>query len=346
MRKHGYAIVHCQRCLRSKYRAHAGGNAYPWRALRRLPRNQLKSGGYLSWVTHLMSPITRTALACAVIALSACKPQTPATDASTSATTPGTADDNLNAVLWMQRSVEYRAAAEQTYRAATERLDAALQDPTWNALVPEERGNASATLKPAIVMDVDETVLDNTPYQARLIRSGKEYDAASWDQWVREKKAKAVPGAVDFAKAATAKGITVLYVTNRGVHLNDATLVNLRKAGLPVADNSVLLGLGTVVKDCKQSGSEKHCRRQLVGQQYRVLMQFGDQLGDFAQVLANTPENREHLFQQYHTWFGMRWWMLPNPSYGSWEPALFNNDLAQPRAARHQAKLDALEVAQ
>ncbi|WP_045726532.1 5'-nucleotidase, lipoprotein e(P4) family [Xanthomonas sp. GPE 39] len=293
-----------------------------------------------------MPPIARTALACALLALSACKPQTPATDASGTAAGPGTADDHLNAVLWMQRSVEYRAAAEQTYRAATERLDAALQDPAWNALVPEERANASATLKPAIVMDVDETVLDNMPYLARLVRSGKEYEAASWDQWVREKKAQAVPGAVDFAKAATAKGITVLYVTNRDVHLNEATLVNLRKVGLPVADNSVLLGLGTVVKDCKQNGSEKHCRRQLVGQQYRVLMQFGDQLGDFVQVLANTTENRTRLLQQYHAWFGSRWWMLPNPSYGSWEPALFNNDLTQPRAARHQAKLDALEVAQ
>ncbi|MBD7923458.1 5'-nucleotidase, lipoprotein e(P4) family [Xanthomonas bonasiae] len=298
-----------------------------------------------------MTPIARTALACAVLALSACKPQAPATDAAATpaAKTADAAvagDDNLNAVLWMQRSAEYRAVAEQTYRAAADRLDAALKEPNWDALVPEERGNAATGLKPAVVMDVDETVLDNSPYQARLIRNGKEYDELSWDQWVAEKKAKPIPGVVDFAKAATAKGVTVLYVSNRAVHLTDATLANLRSAGLPVADNSVLLGLGTVVKDCEQNGSEKNCRRKLVGQQYRVLMQFGDQLGDFVQVVANTPDGRAQLLQQYHDWFGERWWMLPNPSYGSWEPALFNNDFAQPRAARHQAKRDALELAQ
>jgi len=298
-----------------------------------------------------MTPIARTALACAVLALSACKPQAPAADgkappAASSAAAPVAGNDNLNAVLWMQRSAEYQAVAEQTYRAAADRLDAALKEPNWDALVPEERGNAAAGLKPAVVMDVDETVLDNSPYQARLIRNGKEYDELSWDQWVAEKKARPIPGVVDFAKAATAKGITVLYVSNRAVHLTDATLANLRSAGLPVADNSVLLGLGTVVKDCEQNGSEKNCRRRLVGQQYRVLMQFGDQLGDFVQVVANTPDGRAQLLQQYHDWFGERWWMLPNPSYGSWEPALFNNDFAQPRAARHQAKRDALELAQ
>jgi 5'-nucleotidase (lipoprotein e(P4) family) len=301
-----------------------------------------------------MTPIARTALACAVLALSACKPQAPATDAATppvatataTADAPVAGDDNLNAVLWMQRSAEYQAVAEQTYRAAADRLDAALKEPNWDALVPEERSNAATGLKPAVVMDVDETVLDNAPYQARLIRNGKEYDELSWDQWVAEKKAKPIPGVVDFAKAATAKGITVLYVSNRAVHLTDATLANLRSAGLPVADNSVLLGLGTVVKGCEQNGSEKNCRRRLVGQQYRVLMQFGDQLGDFVQVVANTPDGRAQLLQQYHDWFGERWWMLPNPSYGSWEPALFNNDFAQPRAARHQAKRDALELAQ
>ncbi|KLD79510.1 5'-nucleotidase, lipoprotein e(P4) family [Xanthomonas hyacinthi] len=298
-----------------------------------------------------MTPIARTALACAVLALSACKPQAPATAAAAApAAKPADAavagDDNLNAVLWMQRSAEYRAVAEQTYRAAADRLDAALKEPNWDALVAEERGNAATGLKPAVVMDVDETVLDNAPYQARLIRNGKEYDEVSWDQWVAEKKARPIPGVVDFAKAATAKGITVLYVSNRAVHLTDATLANLRSAGLPVADNSVLLGLGTVVKDCEQNDSEKNCRRRLVGQQYRVLMQFGDQLGDFVQVVANTPDGRAQLLQQYHDWFGERWWMLPNPSYGSWEPALFNNDFAQPRAARHQAKRDALELAQ
>ncbi|MEG2802718.1 5'-nucleotidase, lipoprotein e(P4) family [Stenotrophomonas sp.] len=293
--------------------------------------------------------VSLSVLACAVMALSACKrTDTPADAAAAPAAAADAAvaaNDNLNAVLWMQRAQEYKAITEQTYRAAADHLDKALKEPNWDALVPEERANAAKGLKPAVVLDVDETVLDNSPYQARLVRDGKEYDEMTWDQWVAEKKAKAIPGVVDFAKAANARGVTLLYISNRAVHLKEATLANLRAEGLPVADDSVFLGLGTVVKDCEQAGSEKNCRRRLAGQQYRVLMQFGDQLGDFAEVTANTNEGRDALLQQYHDWFGERWWMLPNPTYGGFEPAQFNNDYSQSRQARHDAKRAALDYA-
>lgn len=287
-------------------------------------------------------------IACAVLALAACKTTPVATPAPPAPAAPPAAaanDENLNAVAWVQASAEYRAVCETVYRAAADRLDAALKRKDWDALVPGERDNAAAGLKPAVVMDVDETVLDNSPYQARLVRNGEEYDETTWDQWVSEKKAKPVPGVVDFAKAATARGITVVYISNRAEHLKQATLANLKAAGLPVADDSVFLGLGTFVEGCEQEGSEKNCRRQLAGRKYRVLMQFGDQLGDFAQIVANTPEGRAQLHDQYAGWFGERWWMLPNPTYGSWEPALFNNEWRQPREARRQAKRDALDVA-
>lgn len=143
--------------------------------------------------------------------------------------------------------------------------------------MPGERGNAATGLKPAVIMDVDETVLDNSPYQARLVRDGKEFGDITWDQWVAEKKARPLPGVVDFAKAAAAKGVTILYLSNRAEHLQAATLENLRAVGLPVKDESVFLGLGTFVKDCEQNGSDKNCRRKFAGQQYRVVMQFGDQ---------------------------------------------------------------------
>ncbi|RYZ70453.1 MAG: 5'-nucleotidase, lipoprotein e(P4) family [Lysobacteraceae bacterium] len=289
---------------------------------------------------------------CLLTALSACKrtdaPPTPAAadkPAATPAAPANPANDNLNAVAWVQTSVEYRALSEQTYRAAAEYLDKALKEKNWDALVPEERGNAATGLKPAVVLDVDETVLDNSPYQARLVRDGASYDEVTWDQWVAEKKAKPVPGVVDFARAATARGITLLYVSNRAVHLQAATIANLKAVGLPVASDKVFLGLGTVVEGCEQHGSEKNCRRRLAGQEYRVLMQFGDQIGDFVQVTANTRQGRDQLYDEYNDWFGERWWMLPNPTYGSWEPALFNNDWAQPAAARHQAKRDALDYA-
>ncbi len=305
-------------------------------------------------------------LLAAALSLAACKPASftapqggtstadanvdvPRTEATPPAEQDGRApaDDNLNAVLWVQASAEYRAATETIYRAAADKLDAALAEPNWDALVPSERDNAGATagLKPAVIVDIDETVLDNSPYQARLIRDQAEYSDPSWDLWVAEKKARAIPGVVDFARAATEKGVTILYLSNRAVHLKEATLANLEAVGLPVAGDDVFLGLGTVVPGCEQDGSEKNCRRRLAGQKYRVLMQFGDQLGDFVEVVANTPQGRAGLLDEYGDWFGERWWMLPNPTYGGWEPALFNNDWTRPKPERRQAKHQALEYA-
>ncbi|MCF7221769.1 5'-nucleotidase, lipoprotein e(P4) family [Marilutibacter chinensis] len=258
------------------------------------------------------------------------------------------ADDNLNAVLWVQTSSEYRALTFQTYRAAADHLDVALAEANWDALVPDERAATAGldgSLKPAVIMDVDETVLDNSPYQARLIRDGEGYDEVSWAAWVAEKKATAVPGVVDFAKAAAAKGVTILYLSNRAEHLQEATLANLRAVGMPVADDEVFLGLGTFVEGCEQNGSEKACRRQLAGRRYRVLMQFGDQLGDFVEVVDNTAAGRDALMEEYGDWFGERWWMLPNPTYGSWEPAAFNNDWSQPIEVRRAGKRAALDMA-
>ncbi|HZX81374.1 MAG TPA: HAD family acid phosphatase [Lysobacter sp.] len=254
------------------------------------------------------------------------------------------ADDNLNAVAWMQRSAEYSANSLQTYRAAARELDRAIKDRGWDALDPSERANPARGLPPAVVFDVDETVLDNSPYQARLVASGTEYDEAQWDAWVRERKATAIPGVLEFAKAAQKRGVALFFISNRAVHLKDATIANLRSAGLDVRDDS-FLGLGTVVPGCDQEGSDKNCRRQLIGRKYRVLMQFGDQLGDFVQLAPNTVDNRDAVLESHRDWIGERWWMLANPTYGSWEPALFGNDYRQPRDARRAAKREALRLA-
>jgi len=225
--------------------------------------------------------------------------------------------------------------------------DRALADPSWTALLPQEGGSQqSPGLKPAVVVDVDETVLDNSPYQARLVRNGGSYDDVSWDAWVSEGKAGAVPGAVEFAQAAAAKGVTMIYVTNRTEHMKDVTLANLRRLGFPVAGDDVYLGLDKYVPGCEQEGSEKACRRQLVARQYRVLMQFGDQLSDFAAIGVNTQAGRDALLQAHQGWFGQRWWMLSNPTYGGWEPAQFNNAWSLPEAERRAAKRAALELAQ
>ena len=286
-----------------------------------------------------------TLLACA-LALSSCQhtgalqaPVAPASNAGPAA------DDNLNAVLWMQASAEYDAAAAQTWRAAIAGLDAALADPAWDALLPSERGNPATGLPPAVIVDVDETVLDNSPYQARLVQDGAEYASASWAGWVAERAATAVPGVIEFARAAGTRGITIVYITNRTEAMQADTLANLRAVGLPVAGDAVFLGKGTVVDGCESADSgDKRCRRELVGRSHRVLMQFGDQLGDFMQVEPNTPAAREALMEAHGEWFGQRWWMLPNPSYGDWLPAVFGNDWSQSVTERRRAKREALQT--
>ena len=254
------------------------------------------------------------------------------------------ADDNLNAVAWMQNAVEHDLIYLQIYRDAQERLSTALADPQWDALTPADRVVSARNLPPAVVLDIDETVLDNSPYQARLVRRHGQFDPASWDAWCRETKARAVPGVIAFTRYAAAHGVSVIYVSNRARTLDEATLANLRKIGAPVAGPQVLLGLGTTVPGCKQAGSDKGCRRQWVSRRYRVLMQFGDQLGDFVDVADNTPAAREAAAKPYLSWIGRRWFVLPNPSYGSWEPALFGNDWRATPGTRRLLKLKTLKV--
>jgi 5'-nucleotidase (lipoprotein e(P4) family) len=255
------------------------------------------------------------------------------------------ADDSLNATVWFQTSVERDLVYTAIYRAAGQRLDAALRDKRWDALPKEERSNDASKLPPAIIVDIDETVLDNSPSQVRQIREHRGFNEAAWGEWVNERKARPLPGAIEFLTAAAKQGITVFYVSNRDASLAEATLANLRQAGFPLKDPGQFLGLGTVVEGCEQQGSEKTCRRQLVARKYRVLMQFGDQVGDFVQIVANTPDGRREAIDPYQAWIGERWWPLPNPLYGSWEPALFGNEWGQPEAARRAAKEAALDDA-
>ncbi len=256
---------------------------------------------------------------------------------------PAPADDSLNAVVWMQRAVEHDLVFREIYRAAERKLLQALKDPSWDALPREERHGPFADLRAAVILDVDETVLDNSPYQARLVRTGKEYDEFSWRQWCLEEAARPLPGALDFVRFAADHGVEVFYLTNRNVDLGPATLANLRKAGFPALPES-FLGLGTAVAGCEMAGTDKGCRRRLIGRDHRILMQFGDQIVDFVDVAANTPEGRQKAMAPYAAWIGERWWVLPNPAYGSWEPALFNNDWTQSRERRRRAKIDALQA--
>jgi 5'-nucleotidase (lipoprotein e(P4) family) len=294
-----------------------------------------------SWML-LRLPATLVAITLLVGCATAPAPSAAPASAPQIAPTHAAADDNLNAVAWSQTAIEHDLIYVQTYRDAQAQLLGALHDEGWDALGKADRTTPLKHLKPAVILDIDETVLDNSPYQARLIKSGGEFNEADWAAWCKEEQARALPGVIEFTHFAASHGIAVIYISNRAKDLDQATLANLGKAGLPVSGPDAFLGLGTFVEGCEQAGSEKGCRRQLVSQHYRVLMQFGDQLGDFVDVTANTLDGRRKALADYLPWIGTRWFVLPNPTYGSWEPALFNNDWSAPREQRRQQKIDAL----
>ena len=253
------------------------------------------------------------------------------------------ANDELNAALWMQTSVEYRLAAGQTWRSALTQLDRAIKTPAWDALTPDDRGAALTTGLPlAVIVDVDETVLDNSPYAARLIKGDGSHGDVLWQQWVKEEVALPVPGALEFARAAAARGVTLFYITNRVAELAPATLSNLRKLGFPLKDDSQLLTRGAVTEGCVEVGSQKTCRRRQVGHHFRVLLAVGDSLSDLQTIPSNTPEGREAAVRPYLSWVGERWFVLPNPVYGSWEAALYGDNSNLPEAEKRARKRAAL----
>lgn len=253
-----------------------------------------------------------------VLALSACN-TAPVRDTPAAAAIAAP-HDNLNAVVWMQTAAEYEAAVRGTYAAARAQLDAAIADPTWNALPDGEAGMGFESLPPAIVVDADETMIDNSPFQARGVRDGGGFVYANWLAWVNERRALALPGAVDFANHAASKGVPVFFVTNRDApQETESTIANLRAVGFPIAeDASNVLMRG----DPRWSGREKSQRRRWIAKSHRVVLMLGDNLGDFMDGVATSVEARRALVARYADRWGTRWFMQPNPTYGSWEAAV------------------------
>lgn len=234
------------------------------------------------------------------------------------------AHDNLNATLWMQQAAEYQATVRGIYAAALRALDAALQDPGWDALPAGETQPGFEQRAPAIIVDADETLIDNSHFQARAVIEDSSYSPERWQAWVNTRKAAAMPGAVAFAREVAARGVTIFYITNRDApHEYEATLANLRQLGFPLAaDAGNLLLRG----DPRLPASEeKGERRRYVGRKHRVLLMLGDNLGDFLDGVQSNPATRQALMAPYQDWWGGRWFMLPNPSYGSWQGAILRD---------------------
>jgi acid phosphatase len=254
---------------------------------------------------------------------------------------PAAADthENLNAVVWQQTAIEYQALARQAYAAAAAGLDRAMADPAWSAAI-EQQGTLAGGLPPAVIVDVDETVVDNSAFQARLIQNGGSYSEPLWRAWVEERAARAVPGALEFARAADARGVTIFYVTNRDAVSEPPTRENLQRLGFPLDRG----GRDTVLTRGERpewSASEKSPRRALVAKDFRILLLIGDDLGDFLPDARGTVDQRAQRAGPYQQWWGTRWIVLPNPMYGSWELAVMAPSPAAPAdaTARKRAHL-------
>lgn len=247
-------------------------------------------------------------------------------------TTPGTVpaghyrtDENLNAVLWMQTSIEYRSTSLQTYRAATALLKKARKDRNWTAAI--EQKQMPKGKKTAVILDLDETVLDNSSFNAGQARTSfKPLSTAfgpAWGNWVANGKPGLVPGAKEFILAALAQGTHVAYVTNRECSLTaatDPTVAVVR--GLGLLPHEAKAGLNKILY-CNDGSGAKTKRREAVAAEYRILMLVGDDIGDMIAIPREmaTPAQRIEFLTPYMDRFGKSWFQLPNPVYGSWERA-------------------------
>ncbi len=225
--------------------------------------------------------------------------------------------DALSATVWFQTSGEYRALCYQAYQLAAMRLDADLRD--------------SVRQRPrAVIVDIDETVLDNSPHQVKVMETDTAFPAW-WKEWVDHAQARPIPGSHEFLTAASAKGVAVFYVTNRSADERAATLSNLRRAGFPNADDAHLL--------TRERESSKEARRSRIAQDFEIVLLVGDNLADFASAFDRQPlEERNAAVDRWRSEFGSRFIVLPNPLYGDWESAAFKYERDLTPARRHELR--------
>ena len=209
-------------------------------------------------------------------------------------------DYKLQAQVWTQNSAEYRALCYQAFNAAKMNLDA--------IFFFEKKYD-----KPlAIIADVDETVLDNSPYDGKLILNNNSYNRESWVEWGNLEIAEAIPGSLDFLKYASEKNIEIFYISNRYSEQLESTVNNLKKLGFPDAKKSNVL--------LRNDGRSKSERRKSVFKNYEVIMLLGDNLSDFNDEFEEKlSTERTKYTDNLSSEFGTKLIVLPNPNYGDWE---------------------------
>lgn len=206
-------------------------------------------------------------------------------------------------VLWFQRSAEMRALYYQAFNLARLRLD-------------EDRRNNKSERKRAVVVDIDETLLDNSPHMGKLIKNNEVFPYA-WTEWVNRAEAEPLPGALEFLTYAVSIGYDVFYVSNRSAKTEtDGTAENLRKKGFPQVLSAHIMLKG------EQSSKEE--RRRTIEKTHEIVLLIGDNLNDLANVFEKkSVSDRSEEVDGARNKFGTKFIMLPNPMYGDWESAIY-----------------------
>ncbi len=195
-----------------------------------------------------------------------------------------------NDVRWVTQSLEYESICAQTYSLAYIALERQIK----------------STNRPVIIMDIDETVLDNSQYQVELFLQQKEYNSRSWDKWVLKEAAELVPGAKNFIlKYKQNPNSRIIYLSNRNAATLEATKNNMKKLGIYFENDIFLLrenneDTKVIRRNEVMSGAG---RMQKYGP-LKILAYFGDAMGDFP--LGGGYEFARNKF------------IFPNPMYGKW----------------------------
>ena len=215
------------------------------------------------------------------------------------------AETETMGLLWMRTSAEYRALAYQGYNVAMNAVKMAVTDPSHQR-------------KPlAIVLDADETVVDNTKLMGESIVNGNgRFDAPWWRQAVHQGKSQAMPGAVEFLNEVHKQGVEIFYVSNRYAPVNlDVTIQNFKELGFPSVDKDHVLLF--------EKDSDKQPRFDMIAKKYYVVVYMGDNAGDFPiGTKGKTLAERNAIIDAHKEDFGTTFVVFPNPAYGSWVSSL------------------------
>jgi 5'-nucleotidase (lipoprotein e(P4) family) len=202
-------------------------------------------------------------------------------------------------IRWVRAAAEHRALFLQVYRAAEARVREAAA------------GRAPATW--GVILDADETILDNSEYQKRRAALGLGFTQDTWDAWVREEKATALPGAAEFLNAVRGLGGRIAIVTNRDEPVCAETRRNIQAVGLAV-DMVLCRVKGVSDKNPRFEAVQRGTASEGIGP-LSVVAWIGDNIQDFPKLTQDVRRQPADALAA----FGQTYFMLPNPMYGSWE---------------------------